>query len=335
VAAISNFFSPQLLDLFCSNPTPVVCCKSSAMAIPESWRLLEQAILLQQATRFAKDVLNKDGDLRFKQKQLQHFFTDVDINRKPFDCIYTELEDQMDDIVLGFYNEVWRVEVTMAAEDAEKDIAMIAEANGFQTAEIEVISGYVISKLAVTKQMRKISEASSDIEEAVAIAHAAELSLLENAVKVNLQKLLKSETARQQKADSIVSSSPQEASKGAHKSWYNFVSPETSLTQQDVLTGARLHQVPYYNFPYKVFSDDDASLPLEIPDGLRCGCPLGCIKLMQYCSSLEIAMGKCHGCKDCKGRASVCECFCECLACEQAYIVHIAKIRRQSAFKDC
>ena len=305
------------------------------MAILASWRVLEQAILVQQATEFAKDVLNKDGDLRSKQKQLQHFLNDVDINRKPFDCIFIELEDQMDDIVLGFYNEVWRVEVTMAAEEAEKDIAMVAEANGFQTADIEVIRGYVISKLAVTKQMKKISEASSDIEEAVAIAHTAELSLLENAVKVNLQKLLQCETARQQEAHTSVLSSPQEASKGAHRSLYNFVSSETSLTLQDVLTGARLHQVPYYNFPYKVFSDDDASLPLEIPDGPRCGCPLGCIKLMQYCSSLEIVNGKCHGCKDCKDRASFCECFCECLTCEQAYIAHIAKIRRQSAFEDC
>lgn len=290
------------------------------MAIPASWRVLEKAILLQQATEFAKDVLNKDGDLRFKQKQLQHLLHDVDINRKPFDCIFIELEDQMDDIVLGFYNEVWRVEVTMAAEDAEKDIAMVAEANGFQTADIEVIRGYVISKLAVTKQMRKISEASSDIEEAVAIAHTAELSLLENAVKVNLQKLLQSETARQQEAQTACG---------------NYVSSETSLTLQDVLTGARLHQVPYYNFPYKVFSDDDASLPLEIPDGPRCGCPLGCIKLMQYCSSVEIVNGKCHGCKDCKDRASFRACFCECLTCDQAYIAHIAKIRRQSAFEDC
>ena len=73
------------------------------MALLESWRLLEKAILLQQATGAAKDVLNKGGDLRFKQRQVQYLLTDVDINSELFECIFSELEDQMDDLELESY----------------------------------------------------------------------------------------------------------------------------------------------------------------------------------------------------------------------------------------
>ena len=81
----------------------------------------------------------------------------------------------------------------------------------------------------------------------------------------------------------------------------------------------------FYNFPYKVFSDDEITLPLAIPDGLRCGCPLGCVKLMQYCSSEEIAMGRCYGCEDCEDCESF-ACFCECQGCEEAFTNQMAKL---------
>ena len=334
------------------------------MALPESWRHLEQAILLQQATGAAKDVLNKGGDIRFKQKHVQQILTDFDINRKPFECIFSELEDQMGETELESYHEVWRAEVIMACQHAEKEIARVSQVNGFQTADIEIIRGYVISKLAVMKRKRKISEASSDIEEAAAMAHTDELSSLENAMKVNLQKVLEAERARLLQARTKLLSSPQKVSQHASTlvadsnqedgilegdNFEKCVESTSDALQyahsdtcgltlmlpapQGVFTIGHVTPESDCDFPYKVFSDDDASLPVEIPDGLRCACPLGCIKVMQYCSSEEIAMGKCHGCRDCKGKASACKCWCECLGCEQEYRLHIANIKMQSAFK--
>ena len=355
---------------FGSTPASLVCSSSCAMALLESWRLLEKAILLQQATGAAKDVLNKGGDLRLKQRQVQYLLTDVDINSELFECIFSELEEQMDDLELESYHEVWRVEVTMAGQTAQKEIARICEGNGFHTSDIEVIAEYVMSSFAVTKHKRKIREASSYIEEAIDIAYTDELSSLENAMKVNLQKVVKAQRLRHCEEHSILLASPQkvpaklnaklaevEVDKDTHVLTLAAESNQQDRTvdgdkfekclqstgqalqyahsdisaltlmlpcPQSVLTVAPLTPRPYCDFPYKVFSDDDASLPVEIPAGLRCGCSLGCIKLMQYCASGEKSMGKCYGCQQCTEAASANECFCECLGCEQGYRAHFA-----------
>ena len=87
----------------------------------------------------------------------------------------------------------------------------------------------------------------------------------------------------------------------------------------------RADTATFYNFPSKVISDDETTLPSVIPDGLRCGCPLGCVKLMQYCGSGEIAIGRCYGCEDCDSVTSF-ACFCECLGCEEAFKKQTAKL---------
>ena len=360
------------LNLLGSILASLVHGSSCAMALPDSWLRMERAIYLQQATGAAKDVLNKGGDLRFKQKQVQYLLSDVDISGQPFECIFSELEDQMNDAELESYHEVFRVEVTTAGRDAQKEIARLGEANGFQTADLKVITGYVASKLAVTKQRRKISEAPSCIEEAISITHLEELSLLENMAKANLQKVIEAQKDRQLEAHTDLWSSPQnvrtelnarlaeihtlqsrmstpaananqrdrivdddsvetcsESTGDALQYAHSDISAFTprSPSSQNISTVAPLTSEHYCDYPYKVFSDDDASLPTEIPDGPRCRCPLGCIKLLQYCSTSEIARGKCWGCQPCKGAASAGECFCECLGCEQGYRLHLANTK--------
>ena len=149
---------------------------SCAMALPECWRDLEEAVVLRQAMSAAKVVLNEKGDIRMKQKEVQQLLTDTDLNLEFFEYVFGQLEDQMDDTELDSYLEVWMVEVTMASQDAEKEIARICQTNGLQPADIEVVGGYVTSRLAVTKQKRKISEAAPDIGEEASVAQSDELS---------------------------------------------------------------------------------------------------------------------------------------------------------------
>ena len=65
-------------------------------------------------------------------------------------------------------------------------------------------------------------------------------------------------------------------------------------------------------YPYRVLSDDDSDLPEEIPDGPRCSCSAGCLKLLEFLTDLEASNGHCYSCCD----ADV-GCLCECMGCER------------------
>ena len=67
------------------------------MALPECWRDLEEAVALRQAMSAAKVVLNEKGDIRMKQKEVQQLLTDANLNLEFFECVFGQLEDQMDD----------------------------------------------------------------------------------------------------------------------------------------------------------------------------------------------------------------------------------------------
>ena len=188
-----------------------------AMALPECWRDLEEAVVLRQAMSAAKVVLNEKGDIRMKQKEVQQLLTDTDLNLEFFEYVFGQLEDQMDDTELDSYLEVWMVEVTMASQDAEKEIARICQTNGLQPADIEVVGGYVTSRLAVTKQKRKISEAAPDIGEEASVAQSDELSSLEKAMEINVQNVHKAKRARQLEARKIMLLSPQKISKSSEQ----------------------------------------------------------------------------------------------------------------------
>ena len=185
------------------------------MALPECWRDLDEAVALREATSAAKAVLNEPGDIRMKQKELQELLIDFGVNRECFECVFAQLEEQMDDTELGSYAEVWTVEVNMAAEDADKEIARICRTNGFQAADIEVVGGHVTSRLAVTKQKRKISEAAPDIGDEASAAQSNELSSLEAAMEINVQSVHKAKRARQREARKNMLLSPQKSSKSS------------------------------------------------------------------------------------------------------------------------
>jgi len=185
------------------------------MALPECWRDVDEAVALREATSAAKADLNESGDIRVKQKELQELLTDFGVNRECFECVFAQLEEQMDDTELGSYAEVWTVEVNMAAEDADKEIARICRTNGFQAADIDVVGGHVTSRLAVTKQKRKISEAAPDIGDEASAAQSNELSSLEAAMEINVQSVHKAKRARQREARKNMLLSPQKSSKSS------------------------------------------------------------------------------------------------------------------------
>ena len=185
------------------------------MALPECWRDLDEAVALREATSAAKAVLNESGDIRERQKELQELLIDFGVNRECFECVFAQLEEQMDDTELGSYAEVWTVEVNMAAEDADKEIARICRTNGFQAADIDVVGGHVTSRLAVTKQKRKISEAAPDIGDEASAAQSNELSSLEAAMEINVQSVHKAKRARQREARKNMLLSPQKSSKSS------------------------------------------------------------------------------------------------------------------------
>ena len=183
------------------------------MALPECWRDLDEAVGLRQAMSAAKAVLNEKGDIRMKQKEVQQLLTDSGINLEFFECVFGELEDQMEDTELESYLEVWAVEVDMAAVDAQKAITTICQTNGFQIADIDVVGAYVMSRLAVTKQKRKISEAAPDIGDEASAVQSNELSSLEDAMEINVQNVHKAKRARQLASRKNMLLSPQKSSK--------------------------------------------------------------------------------------------------------------------------
>jgi hypothetical protein len=187
------------------------------MALPECFRDLGEAVGLRQAMSAAKAVLNEKGDIRMKQKEVQQLLTDSGLNLEFFECVFGQLEDQMDDTELESYLEVWAVEVDMAAADAEKEITRICQTNGFQTADIEVVGGYVMSRVAVTKQKRKISEAAPDIGDEASVAQSNELSSFEDAMEINVQNVHKAKRARQLEARKNMLLSPQKSSKSSEQ----------------------------------------------------------------------------------------------------------------------
>ena len=83
---------------------------------------MEKVAVLRQVVESANTVLNAAGDMRAKQKDVQQIMTDVEMSREPFECIFSELDDDMDETELESYLEVWKVEATMAAQDAEKEL---------------------------------------------------------------------------------------------------------------------------------------------------------------------------------------------------------------------
>ena len=73
------------------------------------------------------------------------------------------------------------------------------------------------SRLAVTKQKRKISEAAPDIGEEASVAQSDELSSLEKAMEINVQNVHKAKRARQLEARKIMLLSPQKTSKSSEQ----------------------------------------------------------------------------------------------------------------------
>ena len=184
---------------------------SRAMALPECFRELGEAVGLQQATSAAKTLLSETDDIRTKQKKVQQLLTDSGVDVKLFQCLFESLEDQMEDTELEAYLELWGVEVKMAAEDAEKEIVKISQTDGFQTTDIEMVSGYVASSVAVAKQKRKIGEAPSDIEEEASTAQSTELSSLEEALKTKVQNVQQAKRARLREARKNMLLSPRKS----------------------------------------------------------------------------------------------------------------------------
>jgi len=72
---------------------------------------------------------------------------------------------------------------------------------------------------------------------------------------------------------------------------------------------------PYCDFPYQVFSDDEPSLPTEIPPGRRCACVHNCLKLMAYFPDFEASQARCW---ECSSDQTGVPCFCLCITCEAA-----------------
>ena len=68
--------------------------------------------------------------------------------------------------------------------------------------------------------------------------------------------------------------------------------------------------VGQFDYDYRVYSDDDPNLPMEVPDGPRCACKHGCRKLLKYLPRADALAGKFQACSLGDDR-----CACECMAC--------------------
>ena len=170
---------------------------------------------MRQAMIAAKASLDEEGDIRMKQKELQQLITDSELQLKSFEGIFEELENDIEDTELATIHELWVVEVNMASDEAEKEITRICQTNEFETADVDVVGGYVMSKVAVNKQKRKISEAGDDIEAELSAAQTDELSSLEAAQEMKLQSVKKAKRARFVTARKNLLLSPKKSSKSS------------------------------------------------------------------------------------------------------------------------
>jgi hypothetical protein len=194
------------------------------MALPECWLEMEEAVGIRQAMIAAQVSLNEEGDIRIKQKELQQLLTDSKLKLESFEGIFGELEDDMEDTELATFHELWVVEVNTAAQEAEKEITRICQTNEFQTADVDVVGGYVTSKVAVNKQKRKISEAADDIEAELSAAQTDELASLEVALEMKFQTVKKAKRARYLTARTNSLLSPKKSSKSSDQGSPGFVS---------------------------------------------------------------------------------------------------------------
>ena len=185
------------------------------MALPECWLEMQEAVGMRQAMIAAKACLDEEGDIRMKQKELQQLITDSELQLKSFEGIFEELENDMEDTELATIHELWVVEVDMASAEAEKEVTRISQTNEFQIAEVDVVGGYVMSKVAVNKQKRKMSEAGDDIEAELSAAQTDELSSLEAAQEMKLQSVKKAKRARFHTARKNLLLSPKKSSKSS------------------------------------------------------------------------------------------------------------------------
>ena len=170
---------------------------------------------MRQAMIAAKASLDEEGDIRMKQKELQQLITDSELQLKSFEGVFEELENDIEDTELATIHELWVVEVNMASDEAEKEITRICQTNEFETADVDVVGGYVMSKVAVNKQKRKISEAGDDIEAELSAAQTDELSSLEAAQEMKLQSVNKAKRARFVTARKNLLLSPKKSSKSS------------------------------------------------------------------------------------------------------------------------
>ena len=166
------------------------------IALPTSWQDLERCLVTTLATENALSVLGDESSALFKQKQLRDIVCNAKLDRSPFDCIFTDLEDEIDEAEVASCVEVWTHEVATAYEDSLDRLQFTIQTNLFESTDVSAATAWVKSSADVFAQQQKIAELGDDVEpEAKQNAHET-LVTMQGTVDFNLRLVHKARRAK-------------------------------------------------------------------------------------------------------------------------------------------
>ena len=182
------------------------------MALPTCWHDLEGCLVTTFAMESAAAVLADETTALSKQKQLHGLIGNAKLDRAPFECIFTDLEDGMDEAEVASCAEVWTQEVATAAEDAAERLQFTIQSNSFEQTDVAAATAWVKSSADVVAQQAKIAELGDDAE-AEATQNAQDtLVTMQGTLDTNLQLVHKARRAKQLKDRKNMLSSPKRSS---------------------------------------------------------------------------------------------------------------------------
>ena len=182
------------------------------MALPTCWQDLKGCLVTTVAMESAVAVLAEESSALSKQKQLHGLIGKAQLDPAPFECIFTDLEDAMDEAEVASCVDVWTQEVAAAAEDAVERLQFTIQSNVFEPTDVAAATAWVKSSADVVAQQEKIA-GLEDEEEAEAKQDAQDtLVTMQGTLETNLQLVHKARRAKQLKDRKNMLSSPKRPS---------------------------------------------------------------------------------------------------------------------------
>ena len=169
------------------------------MALPACWQDLERSLVTTFALEAAEAVLAEGGTPLCKQKQLRGLIGNAKLDRAPFESIFSELEDSMDETEVAACVEVWAEEVAAATVDAVAELQSAIQTNAFDETDVAATTAWVKASADVVAQQEKIAELAADVDEEEAQNAQGTLVTMQATVEAKLQLVHKARRAKQLK----------------------------------------------------------------------------------------------------------------------------------------